>query len=319
VNIVLLSQIRGVKMDLHYLKIFDAVARHESFTLASKDLKISQPALSIQVKRFEDELGLKLFNRIGNRIKLNENGQVLYRYSQAIFDMVAEAEYALQHNLGRITGTVNVGASNTPGTYILPKVIADYRKKYPDVNINLHVGNTSDIAQLVNNGSLDFAINGGKNIYHKDVVVEEMMQDELILITSPDTEYASLEQVDNEILKELEFVVHQPDSQLYEYYKSFIESRDLPERVSISLGSIDAIKHAIFAKIGVSLVPYTSVEVELNSGLLTSIPVPGDVPKYPYSLIYHCNKYLSPPAVKFISLLRDYFTITANNKGESTK
>ena len=309
-------QIRGEKMDLHYLKIFNAVARYESFTLASKELKISQPALSIQIKRFEDELGLKLFNRIGNRIKLNENGQTLYRYSQAIFDIVSEAEHVLQNKLEHITGTVNVGSSNTPGTYILPIVIAEYKKRYPDVSINLHVGNTSEIAQLVNSGSLDFAINGGKNVYHKDVVVEEMMLDDLVLIASPDTIYATLDKVDDEILAEMEFVVHQPDSQLYTYYKSFIESRDIPENVSISLGSIDAIKHAIFARIGVSLVPYTSVEVELNSGLLASIPLPGEVPKYPYSLIYHCNKYISPPGVKFIELLREYFTKTATHKGD---
>lgn len=290
-------------MDLHYLKIFDTVAAHESFTKASQQLHISQSALSIQMKRFEEELGLKLFNRVGNRITLNENGRTLYKYTHAIFNLVTQAEYKLNNKNDFITGSVNIGASNTPGTYIFPKMIAKYKKLYPEVAVSLTIGNTSEIAHNVNNGSLDFAVNGGSNAYHKDVYVEKLMDDELVLVAPPDAGYGP-GPVSTEQLRQMEFVVHKTDSSLYSYYRSFIDTHGLPEKVSITLSNIEAIKNAIVAGIGVSLVPYVSVALELQKGLLDKLNVNGERLHYPYSLVYNRNKYLSPPAEKFIELLR---------------
>jgi DNA-binding transcriptional LysR family regulator len=293
-------------MDLHYLKIFDSVAFHESFTKASQELHISQSALSIQMKRFEEELGLKLFNRVGNHIRLNENGQILFAYSHQIFELLTQAEYKLFNKNDFVTGTLTIGASNTPGTYIFPKIIAYYKKLYPGVSVNLNIGNTSEIAHYVNNGTLDFALNGGNTTYHKDVYVERLIEDELVLIASPNLLKTGNVHIDNEILGQLDFVVHKTDSQLYSYYKNFIEAHNLPEKVSITLGNIDAIKQAVIAGIGVSLVPYVSAALELKTGVFVKLDFEGKKLMYPYSLVYNRNKYLSPPAEKFIELLRQY-------------
>ena len=294
-------------MELHYLDLFNTIASMESFTRASEKLHISQSALSIQIKKFEDELGIKLFNRIGNKITLNENGKILYEYSQTIFNLVTEAEYKLLNKKDFITGTIHIGASNTPGTYIFPNIIAEYKILYPAVNINLSIGNTSEIAHYINNGTYDFAVNGGNMSYHKDVSVEKLMGDDLVLVTSPKSEYAQQEHIELKDIGSMNFVVHKTDSQLYIYYKNFVEGMNIPENVSITLGNIDAIKRSVIANIGVSLMPYSSVSLELQTGLLKKLEYDGIHMVYPYSLIYNKNKYLSPAAEKFMDLTRQFF------------
>jgi DNA-binding transcriptional LysR family regulator len=295
-------------VDLHYLKVFHAVATLESFTKASAQMHISQSSLSTEIRKFEDALGLKLFNRVSNRISLNENGKVLYEYSCKIFDLVTQAEYKLLNHRDYMTGTLEIGASNTPGTYIFPDVIAEYKKLYPGVNINLNIAITSEIAHYIHIGALDFAVNGGSMSYHKEITVEKLHEDRLLLVASPRSAYAGIKRVGVAEIERMPFVLHKNDSQLYTYYKSFIELYGIPENVSITLGNIDAIKHALMAGIGVSLIPYVSVRHELHTGLLVSLPLEAgiDEPPYPYSLIYHANRYLSPPAERFIELLRMY-------------
>jgi DNA-binding transcriptional LysR family regulator len=237
---------------------------------------------------------------------LNENGKLLFEYSQAIFNMVTQAEYKLLNNRDFITGTIQIGASNTPGTYILPNVIAQYKKLYPEVKINLTVGNTSEITQSINNGSLDFAINSGYIAYHKEVIVEKIADDVLILAASPRSKYARLEHIGTDELKDMDFVLHKTESQLYTCYKNFMEERKLPERVSITMGNIDAIKRAVIADIGVSLIPQISAVLELQAGFLVKLPLDGKPTLYPYNLVYNVNRYLPLAAERFISLLRQY-------------
>jgi len=293
-------------LDLHYLQIFDKVASLESFTKASKELHISQSALSIQIKRFEEELGIKLFNRIGNKITLNENGKLLYEYSRNIFKIVTQAEYKLLSNREYITGTINIGASNTPGTYIFPNIIAQYRKLYPDVKINLTIGNTTEITHLINNGTLDFAVNSVDTNYHNDAVLERIYTDRLILVACPQSKYARYDAIGVEELKDMAFVLHKTESQLYKAYRKFMEDRGLPENTCITVGNIDAIKRAIMADVGVSLIPSVSVELELKAGYLVKLPLDGDEMLYPYYLVYNRNRYIPVAGEKFIALLRDY-------------
>ena len=293
-------------MDLHYLELFNTVAAEESFTKASEILHISQSALSIQIKKLEQQLGFQLFNRIGNKVYLNDNGKILYEYSQSVFKLIMEAEYKLLNKKEFMTGSLNIGASNTPGTYILPNVIGKFKTEYPNVHISMTIGNTSEVAHLINNGTLDFAVNGGNMTYHKEVNVVRLMEDDLVLVVSPKSEFANVECADSATLRNMGFIVHKTDSQLYTYYKNFILLMNVPENIAITLSNIDAIKHAVVANVGVALIPFASVALELELGLLKRIRTEPAKVQYPYSLIYNNNKYLSPPAEKFIEMTQDY-------------
>lgn len=296
-------------MDLHYLEIFNTVAEHESFKKASEVLHISQPALSIQIKKLEGQIGLKLFNKIGNKIALSENGIMLQEYTSRIFSIVEELETNISEKKEIIGGTLNIGGSNTPGTYILPEAIGEFKKQYPNININLHIANTTEISHLISNGTLDFAVNGGNCEYSSYIYVEKLFEDKLIITSSPHNSYSSQRGVTIDDLRKMSFVVHKTDSQLYTYYKRFIEELDIPENVSMTLGNIDAIKRAVISNLGVSLMPYVAIKFELQYGLLRAINFPDNQIRYSYSLIYNKNKSLSVTSRKFIEFLRG----TVNN------
>ena len=292
-------------MELHYLKLFNSVAMYQSYTKASELLHISQPALSIQIKKLEEELNLKLFDKVGNKVVLNENGQILFTYTQKILGLVEEAEGILINKRAYIGGSISIGGSNTPGAYILPHIIGIFKKEYPYVKINLHIASTDEIARLIEEGALDFAVNGGDMSYNSCVYAERLMEDRLIIAASTECTYAKKKYVDIIELQSMQFIVHENNSQLYRMVKAFIDEFNLStKKITMNLGHIDAIKQAVIANLGVSLIPLAAIALELNIGLIREIRLKGKKLVYPYSLIYNKNKYLSPAALELIKLVK---------------
>lgn len=296
-------------MDLHYLKLFHTVAEYESFTKASEVLHISQPALSIQIKKLEGNLKIKLFDKVGNKIILNENGKVLFTYTQKIFNIIEEAEATLLKKRTEIGGVINVGGSNTPGTYILPQIIGHFKNIYPNVTINLHISTTDEIARRIENASLDFAVNGGIMSYSNSIYTEKLIKDPLVIAASVDCIYAQKENVTQDELKNLNFIVHESNSQLFRTAKSFIDTLNAPfEQIRLTLGNIDAIKQAVIANLGISLIPKSAIMLELKLGIIKELKYSGNQLFYPYSLIYNKNKYLSLASHKLIESVRETIT-----------
>lgn len=291
-------------MDLHYLKIFNTVAKYSSFKKASEVLHISQPALSIQVKKLETQTDLKLFYKIGNQIYLSESGNMLYGYTKKIFSIVDDMEKAILSQNVNIGGTINLGGSNTPGTYILPAVIGKMKQKYPSVTVNLHIANTSEITTLINNGTLDIAVNGGDYNYGASVNAEKLIDDRLVIVASPQNKLFEKESIQIDDLSEESFVVHETSSQLYTCFRTLIEEYCIPENISMYLGSIEAIKNAVIANLGLSIMPYYAVEFELRMGLIKEVDIGRGKFAYPYNLIYHKNKDLTITTQKFIEILK---------------
>lgn len=291
-------------MDLHYLEIFNTVAKYESYKQASSELHISQPALSIQIKKLENQIGFRLFDKVGNKIVLNENGLMLKSYTVKVFAIIDELEHSISDANHFIGGTLNIGGSNTPGTYILPDLIGKFKELYPNTEFNLHIGNTTEILAMINNGLLDFAINGGTCQYPNNISVDTLFMDRLVLIASPENELCSAENISANDLNSMEFIVHQTDSQLYTYYLKFIEEIQISEKINMYLGNIDAIKRAVASNLGVSLIPYIAVQDELKSGLLHVLKYNVDELKYPYNIIYNKNKSLSYTSKKFIDYIK---------------
>lgn len=292
-------------MDLHYLEIFNSIAEQSSFKKASEILHISQPALSIQMKKLETQTSLKLFYKSGNKIYLSESGLILYGYTKKIFSLVEEMEDSLTHLSETIGGTINLGGSNTPGTYILPLVIGEMKKLYPSVTINLHIANTSEITTLIDNGTLDIAVNGGNNSYNNYIYTEKLLCDRLVIIASPDHNLCNKGAININDISEESFIVHEKTSQLYTCYKSFIDEHHIPNNINMYLGSIDAIKHAVNANLGISIIPFHAVKFELEKGYLKELKLGTDKLDYTYNLIYNKEKNVSLSLQKFIEVLKN--------------
>lgn len=292
-------------MDLHYLEIFNTVAKYTSFKKASEILHISQPAISIQIKKLESQADIKLFYKTGNKIYLTENGCTLYEYTKKIFALIEEMENNIAYRNDYIGGTINLGGSNTPGTYILPMVIGEMKKRYPSVTFNLHIANTSDITTLIENGTLDLAMNGGDCNYSSHVSVERLFYDKLVVVASLMNPLCGKAHVKLEDLAGEGFIVHEKTSHLFTSYKLFIQDINIHENISMYLGNIDAIKQAISANLGISLMPYRAVKTEIEMGVLKILDIGYEKNDYPYNLIYNKNKDVSLTTQKFIEVLKE--------------
>ncbi len=295
-------------MELHYLEIFNTVAKYSSYKRASEVLNISQPALSIQIKKLEQQINVKLFYKVGNKMMLSDCGITLYEYTSKIFTLVDEMERNIMNLNEYIGGTINLGGSNTPGTYILPNVIGQMKREYPSVTINLHIANTSEITTLIENGTLDIAVNGGNCIYNNSISVEKLYDDRLVIVASPMNQLSEKLVITVEDIAGEGFIVHEKTSQLYTCYKLFIEKNNIPKNINMYLGSIEAIKHAVQANLGISIMPYCAVRLEIETGLLKELCInPFDAP-YPYNLIYNKDKNNSVTLQKFIEVLKKVFS-----------
>jgi DNA-binding transcriptional LysR family regulator len=290
-------------MDLHYLKIFNSLAQEQSFTKAAASLHISQPAISVQIRKLEEGLGIQLFDRVGNKVVLNENGRILFETTRKVFAILEETEHELLNKKDYISGTVSIGGSNTPGTYLLPRIIGEFQRLYPHININLHIGNTDEIATLIMNGQMDFAVNGGNQNYNSSVSIKKLMEDRIIFAVSPDSPLAGAEICDLNDLEHINFVAHESNSQMNKLVEGIIAEMNIPSKISMTFGSIDAVKQAVAAGLGASPITLSSVALELELGLLAEFKIKGKEWFYPYSLVYNKSKYLTPAVRKLMDMV----------------
>ena len=169
---------------LQQLRIIKAIATENSFTKAAEVLFISQPYLSKQVKILENRLGILLINRESNKISLTEGGKLFLRYSERVLSLCEESCRALNDLKNGDRGSLTVGASQTIGTYLMPRILVLFAQQYPQINLNIQVNSTRFIINNVINGTIDIALVGG-NIptkLKKYLKIENFVEDELILI-----------------------------------------------------------------------------------------------------------------------------------------
>ncbi len=292
-------------MDLHYLKIFNIMAMELSFSRTANELYVSQPAVSMQIRKLEKDLGFRLFDRHGRNITLNDNGRMLHEYTKKIFLLVEEAENRISHQTGHLSGTMGIAASNTPGTYILPSIIGRFKDIHPLVEVNLHIGNTHEVEKLVLDNKVDFAVNGGDIPYSRQVNCERLFCDDIVLIASPVNKIFNETVVEPAHLINSTLISHERNSQLYKAAEAIMLELSLPITPSMTFGSIDAIKQAVAAKLGISAVPRSSIGVELKFGLLRQIHLEGRHWDYPYNLIYHKSRHISPQCEKLMMMVRE--------------
>ena len=140
------------------LQVFHTVARLLSFTKAAESLHMTQPAVTFQVRQLEEQLNTRLFDRTHNRISLTEAGNQVYLHSDRIFEVYAEMENAIREITGEVSGGMLIGASTTIAEYMLPALLGDFKKQYPDVDIHLKVSNTDGIVSMVENNDIDLGV-----------------------------------------------------------------------------------------------------------------------------------------------------------------
>jgi DNA-binding transcriptional LysR family regulator len=239
-------------MEDHKLKVFCTVAETRSFSKASEIIHLTQPAVSLQIQALEEVYETKLFDRTSSTVMLTPAGEILYKYAKEILTLFAEAEKDIGEITGLVKGSISVGASSTIGNYVLPAVIADFKRKNPKIKIHLLVGNTKRVVEFLNAGNIDLGLVEGEVTKYK-IRTEKLISDELGMIMPSTHPWARKKEVSIvDVMKE-PFIFREEGSGTRQVIEKYLQKRGIsPQKMKITtiLGSTEAIKDAVENGVG---------------------------------------------------------------------
>jgi DNA-binding transcriptional LysR family regulator len=291
---------------LRQLESFLAVARARSFRKAAGTLALSQPALSQQIKELERELGLAIFDRLGRTVQLTQAGRLLEEHAPRIFAALEGAQEAIRELSGLRRGSVLLGGSTTPGIYLLPWLLGEFKNRYPEVDVSLRIANTRQIEELIRTGELDLGIVGGHLANTKETCVEASLEDTIVLIVPPGHRWARRRPIAPELLQEECLLTREEGSATRRVIEAALARGGVMLRACLELGHTEAIKQGVRAGLGVALVSRHAVRSELESGQLLGVALRGLSIRRHFHVIRHEAKSLSPTARAFLEFLREH-------------
>ena len=289
------------------LQVFFTVARLLSFTKAAETLHMTQPAVTFQVRQLEEYFNTRLFDRTHNRINLTEAGSRVYSYAERIFELYSEMENSVREMTGEVSGSLTIGASTTIAEYMLPSLLGDFKKKYEDINIHLKVSNTEGIVSMVENNTIDLGVVEAP-VGNKNLVVEECRPDHLVAIVPPDHPEADRETLTYEDLIKYPFICREEGSGTREVindYLSSVSSGPDALKISMELGSPEAVKGAVEAGMGISVVSQATVQKELKLGTLVAINLDPPLDR-PFSFVHQKQKFRIRVMDELLKFAREY-------------
>ena len=289
-------------MTLRQLEIFLAVAREKSFSLAAKKIHLSQPTLSEHISELERELGKQLFFRHGRHrvVKVTEAGRVFEQFAERAVLSVEGARQALADLDGLTHGSVLIGASTTPGLYVLPRIIAAFRTKYPGVDVKLQIANSQTIEGRVRERELDLGIVGGHALRPGQECLAAGMLDELVLIVAPAHTWAGRREVPPESLADEPLLVREEGSATRSVTERALQR--VKFRVAMELDHTEAIKQGVMAGLGVAFVSLYAVQGEIATGRLRALRLRGVRIQRHFHVIHHETRRITASARAFMNL-----------------
>lgn len=259
-------------MNLHLLRTFSALVSTGSFSRAALALFISQPAVSKGVQQLERELGTSLLDRSAHGVALTEAGHVLYDYAQRIFASEKAVEMALAELKGLARGHLVIGASQTIGTYLLPQLLGAFHQRYPGVRLSLEIANTQQVIDSLRRTPLNIAYVEGP-VRGDDLGVSIWRTDQMVVIAPPHHPLAGHTAVSLKTLAQEPYLQREPGSGTGDIIARAFAERGLALNIAMELGSNQAIKQAVSAGLGISIVSEATIALERASGTLSVIGV----------------------------------------------
>jgi LysR family transcriptional regulator, low CO2-responsive transcriptional regulator len=290
-------------VSLHQLSVFRAVARHQSFTRAAEELYISQPAVSAHVRELERLYEVELFEQVGRRVRLTEAGRLLAEYADRLIALVEESKRTLDELKGLECGHLLVGASTIPGTYFLPPALGRFKEQHPGVEVALSIADTRQVLAMVRRGDVELAVVGElreENRLHR----RPYRSDELVLIVGSQHRWAQSGLGDLTELSEEPFILRERGSSTRENAVALLGRAGIVPRVAMEWESTEAIKKAVQAGLGVSILSALAAELEVLHGLLVVIRHPALACRRQFYVVHDQDRRLSPAARAFAILLQ---------------
>ncbi|MCU7960862.1 MAG: LysR family transcriptional regulator [gamma proteobacterium symbiont of Bathyaustriella thionipta] len=274
------------------LQVFHTVARLLSFTKAAESLHMTQPAVTFQVRQLEEYFNTRLFDRTHNRISLTDAGHIVFKYADQIFELYAEMENSVREMTGEISGSLTIGASTTIAEYMLPALLGDFKAKFPDVQVHLKVSNTDGIVSMIENNIIDLGVVEAP-VSNKNLVVEKCRDDELVAIVPANHKLVESRQVALKDLMEYPFICREEGSGTRDVVSDYLahmgECKD-GLNIGMELGSPEAVKGAVEAGMGLSIVSRATIQKEIKLGTLVEIKLNPPLLR-PFSFVHQKQKF----------------------------
>ena len=288
-------------MDLRQLEIFAKVAELGSFSRAAQALFLTQPTVSEHIRTLEDELGVRLLDRLGRGAAVTKGGALLLGYAQRMLALAREARQAMESFQGRMSGDLLVGASTIPGEYILPALIGRFKEKFPDIAITLLVGGSQAVSDWVLEGRAELGVVGARP-GHRALDHRELLPDDIALIVSAGHPWQGRKEITLEELRAEPLLLREQGSGTRAALERALEAAgtDLGAfRIVGEMGSTQAIKQAVKAGVGVSLLSRRAVDEECRAGTVWCLRVAGLQIDRAFYLVTHRERSRSPLAEAF--------------------
>ena len=286
---------------LHQLQVFFKVTQTKSITKASAELNLTQPAVSIQLKNFQNQFEIPLTEVVGRQLFVTDFGKEIAIAAEKILDEVYAINYKTMAYKGQLGGRLKISVVST-GKYVIPYFLADFLKQHQGIELLLDVTNKAKVIDTLEKNEVDFSL---VSVLPNHLQVEkvELMQNKLYLVGNREQRFKS-RPYDKSILEELPLIYREQGSGTRHTMEKFIIKNNLPVKKKMELTSNEAVKQAVIAGLGFSIMPLIGIKNELNNGDLQIIPLVGFPIKSVWNLIWLKSKQFSPVAHAFLNYVK---------------
>jgi len=296
-------------MELSQLEAFLEAVERGSFRRAAEALLLSQPSLSTRIQRMEDALGVPLFHRMARGVRLTDMGQTFLPFAQRAMESLRLGTEVLESVRHASAGILNMATARVIGTYILPGILREFQQQYPETNLHIKIGESSEVLQMVLNEEVQIGL--ARYMQHPDVDMIHLYDEEAVLVAHPRNAFAisgkaSMQEVAQEPL--ILYDPGDPGSSYFTLINRLCREAGVTPKVEMNLDSVEAVKNMVELDLGISFLPRSGVRQSLESGTLVQIPLAeGQQVLLPTYVLVRKGQHYSSTVVAFLGLLRQIY------------
>lgn len=291
-------------MELRQLKAFSTVAKTRNFTRAAGLLDYAQSSITAQVRSLEEELGTKLFERLGRQIAITKDGERLLVYAEQILKLSTEAKEVV--SISAVPrGTISIGAPESLCVYRLAALLQEYRKRYSDVEIILKLGSCEDLLHWLKTNAIDVAFLLDRGVISSDLVTETLLNEPMVVLAGDDHPLIKKAHITPQDIHGESLILTESGCSYRDAFESILAGAGVRPGSVLEFGSVEAIKKCVISGLGITLLPRMAVEVELEEGRLVDLHWGGPELNITTQVAHHKDKWISPAMDVLLKLSRE--------------